>query len=119
MELELFPDVGLGLEAEHAPEPGPPRHDWLPTRRRLAGREDRAGVAAPVGRLDSELGATELRQRVELGAPVVLGSAPTRLDPTALFQAVQGRIEGAFTDRQCVGGGLLDAPRDVVPVRAP
>ena len=52
------------------------------------------------------------RQRVELGAAVVVGGAPLGLDPAAPLEAVQRRIERALLHAQGVARDQLDALRD-------
>ena len=51
---------------------------------------------------DSSCFLAEARERVELGAPVVLRLLPLGRDPAFLLQLVQGRVERAFADLQHV-----------------
>src|SRR5689334_5982629 len=69
----------------------------------------RTGEAPPERRLRGELLAAFLGDAVELCAAVVLGDAPFRGDPPAIFQAMEGGVEGALVDLEHVARDLLDA----------
>ena len=56
---------------------------------------------------------------VELRATIVLGEPPLRLDPSALIETMQRRIQRPFADDEHFAGELLNPPRDRVPVRRP
>ena len=46
---------------------------------------------------------------VELGDAAGFGGLGFRLDPTLLFETVEGGIEGALLDEEDIAGDLLDA----------
>src|SRR6185503_14641900 len=83
-----------------------------PSRRLVRGRiEDPANGADdlfPPCRLRRELFAARRRQPVVLRLAVVVGRAPERCDPAAVFQPVQGWIEGAVLDLEHVLRAALD-----------
>ena len=57
------------------------------------------------------------RQPVVLRLAVVVGGAPERRDPAAIFQPVKGRVQGAVLDLEHVLRPALDGVRDGVAVR--
>src|SRR6185312_2812043 len=56
------------------------------------------------------------RQLVKLRASIVLRASPTRADEALLFQFQKSWIERAVIQRENVTAGLLNAPRQPVPV---
>src|SRR5262249_6907346 len=96
-----------------------PEHD---STLRSFGSEDAADgrcQAPPARRLSRELFSADLRQRVEAGPAVVLGSAPCRADPSPRLEPLQRGVKGAVFDQQLVAGGLLNRPRDALAVLRP
>src|SRR5438094_3397848 len=69
---------------------------------------DRVDELAPGGRFGAQLLSAARCQRVELGAAVVLGELPLRLDPAPFLETVQGGVERSFADGQHLAGELLD-----------
>src|SRR5437773_5644759 len=56
------------------------------------------------------------RDRVELGAAVVVAGAPAALDQALLLEPEERGIDGALIERQDAARHLLDAARDAVAV---
>src|SRR5271163_2116019 len=54
---------------------------------------------------------------VELGAAIILGGAPTRLQQPLAYQAKQTRIERALLDQQGVAGDLPNAQQNAISVQ--
>src|SRR3954468_3330281 len=67
---------------------------------------NRAGQAIPAGGLVLELPASSAGERIELGAPVVLGRLPLVLDRALVLQLVQRGIERSIGDLKTVARGL-------------
>src|SRR6185503_11540917 len=80
--------------------------------RRLHHPRHRRGDALPVRRLVLKFPPPERGQPVELGAAVVVGSAPLGLEPAAHFEAMQRRVERALFHPQHLLRGLLDVLDD-------
>ena len=57
-----------------------------------------------------------VRERVVLGAPVVLGDAPLAADQTVALEAAQGREERPGVDLEHALADLLEADADAVAV---
>ena len=55
-------------------------------------------------------------QRVQLDAPAALRRAPSRGDPSRLFEFEQRGIERSLVHRELIAADLLDAARDAVSV---
>ena len=55
-------------------------------------------------------------QAIEAGTSVVVGSAPLRLNPAALLEALQGRVEGAMVNQERPTGLELDGTGDPLAV---
>ena len=73
------------------------------------------GEALPLGDFGVELFASGPGQRIEAGAPVVLGCAPFGRNPALVLEAVQRRVERALLDAQQIIRNLLDALGDRLP----
>src|SRR5262249_35168563 len=69
---------------------------------------DRSRECPPCPRLLVELLPAGARQRVELGAAIVLGRAPLRLDPAAPLQPVERRIQRSLLDAKRILRDLLN-----------
>ena len=67
--------------------------------------------------LDSHLLASGRRERVVTGAPVVFRRAPLGLHPSFGQQALQSRVERAFSDVQDIARKAPEPLRDRVPVQ--
>ena len=67
---------------------------------------DGGGDGRPAAFLVNELFAAGRSEFVDTGAAVVFGGGPLGADPAGFFQAMQGRIEGAFLNAQQIGDGL-------------
>jgi len=74
------------------------------------GYGDRQGFPGVL--LGRELPMPAFGQFVVLGAAIVVGGAPVRLDPSAALEAVEGRIERSLLDAEDLFGDLLDALGD-------
>src|SRR5882757_1270372 len=70
------------------------------------------GEAAPVGGLFFQMLAPESGERVKLRTAIVFCLLPLGSDPAFLFELVQSRIEGSFTDLQHVAGDGFQAETD-------
>src|SRR5207249_10023434 len=79
---------------------------------RLQDAVDDAGRAHPLVGFAAELAPPRGGQRIEPGAPVVVRGADARLDPAALLEAQQCRIERALVERQQRLRDLLDSMGD-------
>src|SRR5262245_42100982 len=77
---------------------------------------DNGRQTLPGGDLGSKLLLSGTRQRVILGAPVVLRRAPGRLDQPTMLQTDERCVDGAFVHRELVAADLLETPRDSIPV---
>src|SRR5690242_3332164 len=66
--------------------------------------------------LFAQLPLSGLRQLVELRAPVVFRAAPSRADIALLFQLQKSRVKRSVIQRESIPAGLLNAPRQPVPV---
>ena len=62
---------------------------------------------------------SQMGERVDPDATVVVVLAPARLDPLGALHAVEGGVERAFLDAQRVVGDLADNPADRVAVQRP
>src|SRR5947209_464840 len=80
---------------------------------------DHRDRARPALGFRSELFPAGARDRVELGAAVVLARAPLALNPAFLLEPEQRRIDGALIERERSLRDLFDAPRDGVSVQRP
>jgi len=67
---------------------------------------DGGGDGRPAVFLIKQLFAAGRCEFVYTGAPVVLGGGPLGADPTALFQAMEGRVEGSLLDAEEAGDGF-------------
>src|SRR5438270_2497491 len=77
---------------------------------------DRRGEPPPTCGFVAELPLPGFRQLVELCLPVVFRRSPLRVDPAAILEAVERRIERALIDLQHVARDLLDPLRDAPAV---
>src|SRR5262245_15262793 len=73
---------------------------------------DCSSQPAPRAGLRLEPRAAFLRQLVVLGAAVVVGGAPLRLDPAAALEAMERRVQRALLDVEGRAGDLVEAFRD-------
>src|SRR5687768_16194637 len=89
---------------------------WL-LRRGVENPADGADDFFPARRLRDQLFAAGGGQPVVLRLAVVLGGAPERRDPAAVFQPMQGRVEGPMLDLEHVLRTALDGVRDGMAVR--
>src|SRR5712691_3526509 len=80
-------------------------------------RGDRGGEAFPVGGFTFQLLTTRSRQFVELRTATQLAGLPLRLDPTLLFQLVEGGIQGTIADLQFLARHLLESLAHRPPVQ--
>src|SRR5262249_30748482 len=94
----------------------PPCHSLAPlaSRQNLAHRDRQV---FPVRLFHLELFPAGTGQFVEASPAVVLRRAPLTLDPAAVFNAVEGRVEGTLLDGKPVLGELADALPDAVAVQ--
>src|SRR4029453_7357800 len=81
-------------------------------------QDQRDGVtqALPAGGFGFELAAPLAREAVELGFAAAFGGLPFGLQPAAVLQAVQRRIERALSDLERVLRDLLEALDEGVSV---
>ena len=86
---------------------------------RLQHLENGARILRPNRRLGAELFSTLGSELVVLRLPVVLRKAPLCLDPTSLFHAVEGGVEGALFYLKALVRGFADPRRDGVSVTGP
>jgi len=70
---------------------------------------DSGGELAPGFGLGFQLLMTSARELVVLGATIIVGGAPSCLDPAAALEAMQRGIEGALLDAQDFTRDLLNA----------
>src|SRR4029077_19143964 len=75
------------------------------------------GHALPAFCLRQKLFAPAASQRVILGLAIVVGDAPFRRDPTALFEPQKGRIERALVELEKIRGNLLNDHGGLEPVQ--
>jgi len=68
----------------------------------------------PAAGFDREMFSAERREGVEARAAIVVGEAPCTLDPAALLEALQGRVEGAMIHEKGVPRSRLDGDDDAV-----
>src|ERR1700683_3571756 len=80
--------------------------------------QNRRGLL-PVPRFFFQLLLARARQLVKFRFPVVIRNAPLRRDEPFLFQLQQRRIQRSIIHRQQIAAGLLDPPRNPVPVHRP
>src|ERR1017187_953739 len=85
--------------------------------RGLENQRHGGGEPVPIRRFGLELLASQTRQRIEFCFAAGFGFAPLGLQPSALFEAVEGGIERPLLHLQDVARDLLDALRDAVPMR--
>ena len=80
--------------------------------------DERHGFGEPFPLVDffAECFATELGERVVACAPIVFGGLPIALDPAAVLESLERRIERALIDVEASVGDLLDAKSDAPPV---
>lgn len=69
--------------------------------------------------LDLELAPAERGQFVETRASVVRRGAPAAGDQPALFEAIEGRVQGTLLHEDRPAGDLLDAEQHAVAVHIP
>src|SRR5258707_3407241 len=69
--------------------------------------------------LDGELFAAGSRQLIKARPTIVLGYAPFTLEPTALLDAVEGRIESTLLDAQHIFRQLLYTLPHAIAVHRP
>src|SRR5690348_3096362 len=99
-----------------------PRHatlkrcSWCLPFRREEGRDEVRGLI-PFAGFARELLPPSGGKPVILGAAIVLGLPPFRLDEAFLLELEQGGIEGAVVEREAILTGLLDATCDAVAVQ--
>src|SRR5687768_12102401 len=84
---------------------------WYSTRSALRGEDetDCADEAVPGGELLTQGASSGGGEPIILCAPAVLGNAPLRVDPAALLQPDQRRVDGALAYLQRILRELLDA----------
>src|SRR5262245_58067685 len=83
--------------------------------RKKAGRNLRCPL--PAFRFGRQLFTPGARDRVILGAPIVFRYAPSGANPSPLLQIQQRGINRALIELQQMAAGLLDAPRNAVPMQ--
>src|SRR5262245_43132974 len=96
-----------------------PRHDSTLHVVRSHHARDRLDEPVPATRFADELFASDRGERIEACAPVVLRRAPRSLDPSAVLEALEGRVQRSMVDEQRVAGSLLDDARDSLAVMRP
>src|SRR6185437_3419971 len=80
---------------------------------------DRFDEPVPATLLGGKLLAPRGRERVEARAAVVLRRAPRALDPVAVLEALQRRVERSVIDQQRRPRACLNGERDAVAVMGP
>src|SRR5262249_41555533 len=80
---------------------------------------DGGGELAPGALLHLELLAAAARQRVVLGAAVVVGRAPLRVDEAPPLEGGEGRVERALLDLEHAARDLVEPLRDRPAVPRP
>src|ERR1700686_2177245 len=73
---------------------------------------DGRGHPLPLAQFFFQLVTARARERIELGPAIIVRSAPSRADPAALLQAVEGRVKRSLAYLQDILGNLLDALGD-------
>src|SRR3954466_9395244 len=66
----------------------------------------------PRVRLRVELPAAGPCELVELRAPVIVGRAPLRADPSLAFETMQCRVQRPLRDLECLAGHLVNSLGD-------
>src|SRR4051812_48703598 len=93
---------------------------FMSARRRRPGRRDdhpdRLGVPLPFRELGRELTFAEGGETIVLRLAVVFGVAPFGLEPAALLETMQRRVERALLDLQPVFRDVLDPAQDAQAV---
>jgi hypothetical protein len=72
--------------------------------------------AAPVGRFFFEMLSSEPSERIEFGAPIILGGFPFGGYPALLLELVQGGIERAVADLQHISRNLFETKANGIAV---
>ena len=101
-----------GVSAKKCFQPSP----WRLLLGFLQDESDCLGQSLPVRFLGNQLFAAAGRQPIELGLAAVVGFAPVSLQPSALFQAMQGGIERALLHLEYILRYLTNALCDSVAV---
>src|SRR5688572_9405720 len=106
MEAKLLVSLGVVLRtaAEQLPKARNRSTYHLPpiTTSTLRGQHEPDGADEALPRCDfvAERAPSRGSEAVILGAPAVLGHAPVRVDPAALLEPDEGRVDGALADLQ-------------------
>src|SRR5439155_26878957 len=108
--------MGLNFGIEVAYRPLASEHGLTLLRLRPENPSDSGREPPPARTLFDKLFSPSLGQGVEPGFPVICRSAPASVNPPLRFQPLEGGIERAVFDQQCIFRCLLNGPRDALPV---